>query len=359
MRWTWWLGVLGCTPAITQGPATDTPGDDTGTVSLPAPEDGPPVFAYLPVDGAVCANGTPVGVGVSAGTDPETLVVLINGGGACWDDWTCFGLFAATHIDTTYDAAVMAADLAPLLPAGLLDRGDPATPFGAAQLAFVPYCTGDLHAGAGVQTYQADLFGLDLREVHHVGRTNTRAQAGALAAQFPGVRQVFLVGLSAGGYGALFNHDVYGDAFPDATVHVLSDGAPMVPPVGDLWATWQAQWAIDFPDGCTGCADAPSAVVTRARAAVPDARIGLITTTNDEVIRAYFGYGLADLTPEVTALVDAEYDHPNAHAYVLDGTTHVLLGGWETTTAPDGTQMDDWLRAFAAGDAAGWQTVTP
>lgn len=354
------LAAAGC-PA----PAEQPPGrkDAAANADGSAREDGggsaarPAIFEYVEVAGAVCANGTPVGIGVSAGSAGSTLAVLINGGGACWDSWTCFGLNAAAHLSDTYSAQVMQNDLAPVLAAGLFDRNAPDNPLTSADLAFVPYCTGDLHDGDADRQLQADLIGADIRTVHHRGRPNAAAFATALAARFSDVSEVFLIGISAGGYGAVLDHDLYASAFSPRPVHVLADGSPFVPPQNGLYFTWQSQWNMQLP-GCADCATSFGAVVEHVRASHPGMRFALITSTNDETIRSYFGYGLNDMTAQVNALVDASYTHTNGRAFVVAGTQHVLLGGYRTLVEPGGRSLKSWVDAFVAG-SADWTLVRP
>jgi hypothetical protein len=344
------LGLLACGPAPSRGG-----GDDDDDEGAPAPA----VFDYVDVEGAVCGNGTPLGLGVSPGSS-RTLVVLIAGGGACWDGLTCFTLNAASHLQDTYDAVTMAADLQPALDSGLLTRRRDDNPFTRDHLAFVPYCTGDLHGGQSVRTYQVDLFGQDLRTVHHAGRTNAALFAAELARRFPTVQRVILLGLSAGGFGAVLDHDVYADRFAGARVDVFADGAPFVPPQNGLYGQWQTQWSLALPEDCAGCATDLAAVVGHRRATRPRDRFALVSTTNDEVIRNYFGYGVASLAGPINALLDAHYDDaPNARAFVVEGTEHVLLGGWETRTAPSGVTLRDWLGGFVDDDDDAWPTVRP
>jgi len=95
--------IPGPPPSTTE----ETAAAPTGDTSVPAPtstptgETGglppPPAFgelprdewSYVPVDGMRCANGSGTGIGIQPGTDPTTLLILVQGGGACWDFGTC------------------------------------------------------------------------------------------------------------------------------------------------------------------------------------------------------------------------------------------------------------------------------
>ncbi|MGC3958041.1 MAG: pectin acetylesterase-family hydrolase [Verrucomicrobiota bacterium] len=95
-------------------------------------------WTFLPVAGAQCANGTPTGVGVNRSTLSANLVIMLEGGGACWDGESCFVNNAAVHVQDTYDATLFQSDFAS--KQGPTTR-DPNNPFSAATQVFVPYCS--------------------------------------------------------------------------------------------------------------------------------------------------------------------------------------------------------------------------
>ncbi len=338
-------------------PAPPPAGDDNENDDVDNDDDddltGQAVFDYVPLDGTVCANGTPAGYGVSAHDNATSLVVFLNGGGACWDDFSCFGLNAATHLSTTYSASVLESDMRPLLDTGIVDRGDEASPFRRATFAFVPYCTADLHNGSAERSYQTDIFGTR-RAVHHRGRDNLVHIVADLAARFATVDEVFVMGASAGGYGAVLNVDLFDNAFPLAEIHVLVDGAPFVQPQNGLFGTWNNQWSMTLPPeaACADCRSDFAAIVGHHHANMPGSRFALITTTGDETIRTYFGYGLDQprFTTEVNRVVDAHYLSAGHQAFVVDSTAHVLIGGY-TSFAAGGVTLRSFVDGWARGDA--------
>lgn len=355
------LLVLAFSACIPPPPGGGGPGADGGIDDVDGGVDADgvdAVFTWQEVSGTVCANGTPAGFGLSAVDDgSDTLVIFFNGGGACWDNVSCFGVNAASHVSTTYTADVMRNDLAPLLASGLIDRNTD-TPFANAHLAFIPYCTADLHAGRADRQYQADLLGLDIRTVHHRGKDNVVADVAALKARFPDVSRVLVMGASAGGFGAVLNLDTIAAAFPAAELHVLADGAPFVQPLNGLYGTWRTQWALDFDDACVDCGTNFTKVWQDARTRYVDSRFSLLTSLNDETIRLYFGYGLQDITPQVNVLVDGDVAADNVNAFVVNGVQHVLLVNYATMKAADGLSLKTFVDSWATG-AADWRTTRP
>ncbi|HSC85927.1 MAG TPA: hypothetical protein VLC09_01600, partial [Polyangiaceae bacterium] len=77
------LGGVACGGTRGDGPSDDGGPDDAGAGGGSSGETAE--FDYAAVEGAVCGNGSPHGVGISAGSDESSLVLFFNGGGACWD----------------------------------------------------------------------------------------------------------------------------------------------------------------------------------------------------------------------------------------------------------------------------------
>lgn len=349
-----WLVVLALAACGDDGggKATDS---DAPIADAPLEDAAPPIFDTTPdtwvwvdVPGMHCGNGTPSGVGINRSTLSSDVFVYYQGGGACWDATTCFVAKTAVHVEDTYDAARFAAEYGN----PVIDRSNPANQLARATAIVVPYCTGDLHAGTRMATYDV---GGTPRALHHVGGTNTEALVAALRGTFGDVDTLFIAGTSAGGYGATFNFHHFTDAWPDAGAHLLQDSSPFVP-VRANYALMQSAWALQFPPDCTDCATTFPAVVDAVAARHPDSRIGLLHFDNDEVIRFFFGYGADSLVPATTALLAAQYSHPNTAAFVAAGTDHTMLGRPGQTV--NGVTLLAWVQQWVSGDPA-WTTVRP
>ena len=328
-------GVLVVAAAACGSSATHAP--DAGGLDTP-----PGQWTWVPIEGTTCGNGTVAGIGVNALAGARDLFVYFEGGGACWDLGTCFALKTAINIDVTYDAAHFQADIASF------DLQRAGTPFANAVMVVVPYCTGDLHAGTHVSMYDAS------HVVHHTGGTNTQAFIDALAATWPSLDHVWVAGSSAGGYGGTLNLHRFAAAWPQAEVHLLQDSSPFVPPLAN-YPTWQSDWSLQFPPGCTDCASSFPAVVDTVATSNPQSRIGLLTYDDDAVVKAFFSYS-GSLVPATDALLASQYSHPNTKAFVLAGTSHTMLGQLATLVGPGGVHLSDWVTQWATGDPA-WATV--
>ncbi len=301
---------------------------------------------WIEVPETTCGNGTSTGYGLSLGEDPTRLMVFLAGGGACWDTASCYVFGSAVNIETTVNDARFEAEIRPVQNSGVVDRET--GPFGQASFVYIPYCTGDFHSGDAVGSY--DPLNPN-RLVHHKGARNLDAYAAILAEEFPLTEEVFLLGVSAGGYGAMMNHHRFRDAFPDAQVHVLADGSPMVHPREGRWGAWKNAWNMEFPPGCETCADTFPEFAAEVVAASPESRFSLLTWHEDATVALFFAYG-SGLGTATRNLIEDTYPlgpGEQASAFHTPGTDHVMLQYFDTLTDDDGLTLRDYVQAWVDG----------
>jgi hypothetical protein len=337
--------------------ASPSPAPDGG---LPDGGSGEPITAaedkwtWVPFEQTQCGNGTPAGIGLNpAPGGSKRVLVYMEGGGACWDGLTCYVLKTAVNVESTYSQAQLDSEVAVLLSAGLTDRQDATNVFRDAHFVFVPYCTGDLHAGDAVRSYDTTN---PQRQLYHRGAANMAAFLGRLKATFPDAEEIWLTGSSAGGYGAQFNYEAVAKAFPAARVDLLADSAQVVAPAGGRWAEMMNAWSPRFPEGCTDCAQRLPALIDTLATRWPERRLGLLAYDNDATLTLYFSYSAGQMVGALNSLLASQYSHSNTHYFVLPGTNHVLLGGYKTLTGPGGVTLKSWVRQWAEGDPA-WTNV--
>lgn len=264
-----------------------------------APDDG---WVWQPVEETTCANGRSTGYGLRE-REGDDLVIYLMGGGACWDAATCYGLGLAWNVSTGYPRELFDGER--LRSAAIFDV------FPTATQVFVPYCTGDLHSGT---TEREHLLGT---KTHHKGALNLDA---ILARQKAPKGRVFVVGTSAGGYGAQLNAERFAQKFPSNAVHVLADSAPRVAPQDKL-DHWKEVW------GAT------------ERTALPEgSRQSLVASRRDWLISSFTG-----LDPEALEQKILELPGDNL---IVEGNQHVFFDDLKNDT------VKTWVEAFRDGSSA-------
>ncbi|WP_405236065.1 pectin acetylesterase-family hydrolase [Lentisalinibacter orientalis] len=180
-------------------------------------------------DGPVCIAGTPYSVFTRQG-DPKKLLVFMQGGGACWQNFP--------------RCNILADDQAPPEQGpfpGVFDPTNPENPFADYSVVYMPYCDGSTFGGDNdVKGDAAFPFGPNR---YHRGLRNLSAGMDVAGAMFPKAKQITVMGHSAGGVAAAafapflarftFGNNVkltvYNDAGPIA-VNLGTPPTPTTPP---------------------------------------------------------------------------------------------------------------------------------
>lgn len=329
-------------------------------VSPPTPrQDGPieaPVqrWTWVPFDDTRCGNGSSTGLGVNPAAESRTLVVYLQGGGACTDGASCFGIApSAANVANGYGPGEFSVEGNVNGGIVFLDRTRVDNPFRDAHLVFVPYCTGDLHAGDAEASYE--LLGTT-RTAHHRGFANLGRFLERIVQTFPGLDRVVLSGASAGGFGAVFNAHRVQAAFGDVRVDVLSDSGPPIAVSAELVSQWQQRWRLQLPSECDACAAEPWKVMEFHLARHPSSRWALLASQRDGVLAHFSAMSEAQMVEAVDALLGRIEPLPTVRAFVTPGAGHVVIA--DPFAHVDGVTLSDWLKAFGDGDPS-WRTARP
>jgi len=312
-------------------------------------------WTWVPFPDAICANGTPTGIGVNPGDAGGRLFIFLMGGGACWDHATCYDLGTASNIESGYGSSQFASDAAGLLSSSLFDRTDATNPFRNDSFVFVPYCTGDVHAGSNPS---ADHGG---RITRHVGYRNMTAFLARLVPTFPAASRVILSGSSAGGYGALTNWWQAQQAFGTLRVDLLDDSGPPLPaPYANeaLEQVWRNAWnlAAATPPGCAACATDLDAIVAFYGVQLTGHRAALLSYTQDNVIGLFFQLPGDQVEAGLGALATTMASYDIWRHFYVTGSSHTLLGTPDVSQG--GVSVRTWLTQMVTDDP-GWANVQP
>ena len=290
----------------------------------------PAGWNFYKIDGAMCRDGSPMGIYVRFASMSK-LMVYFEGGGLCFSSHFCDHNPANMMQQFSADPQTMGQTVGgslgnlsspPILQkpwsTGIFDVTNDANPVKDWSQVYIPYCTGDAHFGtidAGAVTDYLNGQGspgtmTNNPGYHFVGFKNTQKIAGHLAATFTGLDQVLLTGASAGGLGAVFNatmmNETLGGKVP-ATV--IIDSAAGFPDVKYMSACLQKNarttygWDDALPSDCAECrqsrqtAAASSNIVKYLHNRYPEDKLGLLMSTHDQIFRLFFGSGMgADST---------------------------------------------------------------
>lgn len=179
--------------------------------------------------GAVCGNGSQYKFFVNYSDTSNNVVVAFEPGGACWDYESCSGktgIRGAANVDGIEDNH---ADLARfMIPFFQREYDDTPTPDW--NFVYVPYCTGDVHSGNNVITYEdPDGVEPDLT-FHHNGHDNVQAVIEWMAGEFQSVPKLMVYGCSAGGAGSTINFHYLRSGLPGVErAYMLADSGPIFP----------------------------------------------------------------------------------------------------------------------------------
>jgi hypothetical protein len=222
------------------------------TVELPA------------ASGAACGNGTPYRFFVNRTPLSKNVVLMYEGGGACWDQQACLGVghLAAANPDgipPDYLRQLNSAMFGLVTP--FSSRNNPAQPVQTQSwnIVYVPYCTGDVHSGNKVVVYD-DSDATQPRTQYHRGYINARGVAQWLRDKLGQPEDLLLTGFSAGGVGSTVTYGIVRDALqPTGRVSLIADSGPLMQaptsgtpelyPSLPLHTKIRDAWGLDGPDG--------------------------------------------------------------------------------------------------------------
>ncbi len=340
------LAVLAaCTDAPPQAVEPDAP-PPAGITQL---ADGWNSFA--PGGETTCSDGTPYRFFARAG-DPEKLLVFFQGGGGCWTRATC-----DPNGQPTYTVNI-GPDYQPL-EFGIFNYDNPENPFADYSVVFAPYCTGDVHMGASDTVYPPEAEGDEPITIRHQGRANAQAVLDWTFANVPDPAQVFVTGSSAGAIPSPFYAALVANAYPDARIAHLGDGAGGYRRMnGD--ARPDEQWGtFDFINDEPGFEDLEpdgfnyERLYIAAATAHPDILFAEFDAAEDDVQKRFLALSGAKDVKLQEALeanhADIRAAAPNFRAFITGGESHTILRRPEFYTyAADGVRIRDWVVDLAA-----------
>jgi Pectinacetylesterase len=298
----------------------------------------------------MCSDGSTFHYWIHRG-DPKKVLFYLEGGGACFSADTCGGPKPTFTTSIANDKGPGAGEVAH----GIFDLTNSANPFHGYTMVFVPYCTGDLHAGNATHDYGHGVV------IHHNGFINASTALAATAAAFPDASHVVVSGGSAGSAGSPLYAGLAHDVFTKARIQLLSDGSGAFPGDAGITTAIGSLWGVSsvippWPEnaGLPPTAWSLPGIVVQAGKHVPGMPIAQINTAYDETQQAFAklaGFPNADLQTmidENTKSIEAA--GVPVHSWVGPGTVHTILTrpSFYTVTV-NGTRLRNWVADFVDG----------
>jgi hypothetical protein len=301
-------------------------------------------------NGPTCIDGSPVTV-FTKERDPDNLVVFLNGGGACWQD------FYFCNLQSSQDPPNESGIFADSFDTGseIIDN-----PFDDWSMMWVSQCDGSIYSGDNEledenPAWEA-IAGTTTRR--HRGLRNMTAALDLAGEVWPSPRKLLLTGSSAGGAGVQANGPFVARFIyaPSTKLFVLDDGGP--PPqnpdqasIGVRAADWDL--AKFYPESCEDCdvfGQPAAALINWRHENDLGIREALYSTDGDFSIRFFLGFlgheEFRDLLLYVSdPIVEA---HKNTYKrFIPTGTSHTLLRDDRFYTAEaNGVPFIQWVEDF-------------
>lgn len=251
-------------------------------LTLPLWGHGATYFAWERVDlpaasGASCGNGSPYRFFVNRTPFTTKTVVIMEGGGACFDQNAClwkgsfFGGSNSNGIATNYMTGLLSnLKNTSGSPFAVINQGAVGlTPFAARvssakvqtqswNIVYMPQCTGDVYTGNKVNVY-ADADSSRPLTYFHRGDVNSRQVASWIASNLPRPEHLLMYGFSAGAIGVTAHYGDFRDAIQPRKAALLADSGPLFQaPAGGSPAQYpslplhtriRGAWGLDEPTG--------------------------------------------------------------------------------------------------------------
>ena len=324
----------------------------------------PGSWTWVDFPAATCRDGTPTGIGISPSTTgSKKLMIFLEGGGACFNAQTCAGNPA--HYDKSTFTGVFVPGEA---SAGIFSRTDTSNAVADWNMVYVPYCTGDVHAGNAPNASVPGVAGTQ----QFIGYTNMGQYLSRLVPTFPDMQRVLLTGQSAGGFGAALNYVQTARNFGSVPVDLLDDSGPLMAnpylasclesAMATLWGLTNTVIGQDCGTDCTDVGNDLALYWTHLPKTYPGARFGFVDSTGDNTIATFFGFG-ANNCKSFQIVSPSQYEagllgmrtavasNTNAGLFLFGGTDHTsLVAAYTTRTAANadgGTvKLEDWVQSL-------------
>jgi len=301
--------------------------------ALPAAADLDEGWHAIPT-GGLCSAGTPYQFYARTSAASDDLLIYFNGGGACWFGQAC-DLNSQPNVHSPF------ADMDgnnPSLAHGIFAENRADNPFRDYHMVVLPYCTGDVHIGAGERFYSyRDAEGGEVTiNTFHNGFANSTTVLEWVYRNFSSPSQVVIGGSSAGAIGSSFYAGLVAEHYADVPVVLLADaaGGYNPPNLADTFNAWDTAAILpDWPEykGETNDSLTFEDFYIASASHSPNLTIAQYNAAEDRV-QYNFSYLLGDRIGSFSLAqrilnhyVEIESGVDDFHSYTAGGTVHTIL----------------------------------
>lgn len=319
-------------------------------------------------EGPVCIDGSDYAVFTRKGRDRKKLLIMLQGGGACWQ-----GLYACSES--------IASQQPPAPRQGIWDFDRKDNPFARYSIVYVPYCDGSAFVGDNRvidPSFDAET-GVDGVR-HHRGLRNLSAGMDVARDTFKKPKMLTVAGSSAGGVGSVafapfLARFVYGNKIKRFTV--FNDAGPIAlsqDPQAAIAARVE-DWQFDqfYPSSCTECSPyADNTVILNWRLKNDRGVRDAFYETDADTTNMFFAGANLPGTPPFIPLTQNMYrdivldGHDPIVAAYPDRYKRFIVSGDRSHTAlqtdlfysqtANGVPLNEWTKAFL-GNKKSWVDI--
>ena len=311
----------------------------------PEPTDAPVVTpTWETVDApsnCMCADGSAFHFYLREAS-PTKVLFYLEGGGACFSGDMC------KPGSGTYSETISPISKLEDSP-GIFDFANPENPFADYSVVYVPYCTGDVHAGNITKDYGNGVV------TQHKGFVNASNALDTMIKRFPNTTQLVVAGSSAGSFPTPVFAGIAGDRLPNADLKVFADSSGAVPDaMGFVIGNWGTLETLpDWPEieGLTVDQFTPAYTFIKAAEHNPKIRFARHDFAFDNVLSSFAR--MAGLSPDDLVSVmrtnesKVEATGVNVANWISPGDDHTIAVRDEFYTEEmNGVRFVDWFTAF-------------
>lgn len=294
----------------------------------------------------ICGDGSPFEFFYHEGT-VNNLVVYFQGGGACWSNFTCATGMGATSINV---------DNTSISDSGIFEFDNPDNPFKGWHMVYVPYCTADIHWGDAVAEYESGT-------VFFKGYVNNIRALNWIYDKFKNLGNVFVTGVSAGGYGCRMYHVHLLEHYKNVSQNIIMVADSAAGVIDQDWyletfPIWRAyenrpMWVPGIGD--TAFEDlGMEEIMIAALNYYPNHLAAEYNTYDDAVQKTFYaaqGGRVRDFSAELVAYTEAvDAQTENYRYFMAPGSEHGIMDYDRFyTTEVNGVLFRDWVASLASG----------